>query len=199
MISKIAVKITESLRKKEIIKAEDTDLYEYALYVIFSYVFFLLLALLVGFLLKIPVESLVFYIVFGILRNFAGGVHAKTERTCFVLSGAFIIAYLIIVWLITRYGINKLSILFVAVSLLCFLFIKPVDNVNKSLSAKEKKRNHVKVIVIASVFALCFLVAYLFSLFGFSAAISAGMLLAVTLLILGKIEKICFDCKKKVV
>ena len=82
MISKIAESVTKRLLSKEMIVNEDRDIYEYALFVMFSYACFFVVSLVLGLLAKIPLEAVIFFVSFCLIRNFAGGIHSDSEKKC---------------------------------------------------------------------------------------------------------------------
>ena len=64
MISKISNKITERLVQKNVISEDETELFHYGLFVIFSELSALLYCLFVGTILKVTLVSALFYVLF---------------------------------------------------------------------------------------------------------------------------------------
>ena len=91
MISRLAEFVAKRLQHNGIIETDDKDLYVYAFFMIFSYAFFLLLSICMGVVLKIFFESILFFIVLCIVRGFAGGIHAQSEKACTFLTTVSII------------------------------------------------------------------------------------------------------------
>ena len=69
-----------------VIEEDDKELYTYGFFILLSHLFYLAIAILLGVLLGILTENLLFYIFFMLLRNYAGGFHAKSERVCTLLT-----------------------------------------------------------------------------------------------------------------
>lgn len=82
MISWFSHTITDALCKAEVVEKKEKELYTYGFFVLLSQGIYFLLSLTFGFLLGIPFESAVFYIMFSKLRRYAGGFHASTESVC---------------------------------------------------------------------------------------------------------------------
>ena len=98
MISRLSNRIVQSLYKSGAIPAEEKELYNYGFFLLLSKMFFLGIAMAFGAIWNVFWESLLFYIMFSILREYAGGVHASKEAIClistttsmFFVLGAFI-------------------------------------------------------------------------------------------------------------
>lgn len=85
MITKLSNTAVNFLLKRDIIKNDEKELYSYGLFILISYVGFFLVALLIGFILKIPFYAIIFYISFCSVRGFnqaellARGVSGLTD------------------------------------------------------------------------------------------------------------------------
>jgi len=121
------------------IKAEDKEVYEYGLTMMFSNVQNLVTAFIVGMVMGQIWECLLFQLAFIPLRTNAGGYHASTKRRCYFLSLVMLILALL--------GLRYLPLLLSANAGLVILFlssavivmIAPVENKNKPLDQEEKK------------------------------------------------------------
>lgn len=51
-----------------------------------SYVVFFVISILFGIALNIPFSSILFYIIFCLIRNYAGGIHANSEIKCDIIT-----------------------------------------------------------------------------------------------------------------
>lgn len=86
MITALAVSIVDMLCNALAMEEDDKELYTYGFFILLSHLFYLAIAVLLGVLLGILTENLLFYIFFMLLRNYAGGFHAKSERVCTLLT-----------------------------------------------------------------------------------------------------------------
>ena len=82
MATAIAERIVGKLIATSVVEEVDRELYVYGFFLLITRFFFFLVTFAFGGLLGIPLESVIFYIVFILLRSYAGGVHAKTEMAC---------------------------------------------------------------------------------------------------------------------
>ena len=80
MISNFAERVTKRLIDKEMIVNEDRDIYEYALFVMFSYVCFFIVSLVLGLLAKIPLEAVIFFVSFCLIRNLLRGFAVRYRK-----------------------------------------------------------------------------------------------------------------------
>lgn len=146
MATNIAAYITQKMVDASVIKECDKSLYQYGFYLIVSRILFFLVSGAVGFLLKVFAESIIFYFGFSILRTYAGGIHAKTEGQCTVLTT--------IALSLSILGINVMeqaqSILVPTVMLifggLSIALFSPLDTQEKPLD--EAERNHYRAICL---------------------------------------------------
>ena len=76
LLSKLSERIAVGLARSSVIQNEDVELYAYGFYILISKLLFLIMALIFGVILNIVLESLVFYVLFSIIRAYAGGVYA---------------------------------------------------------------------------------------------------------------------------
>lgn len=196
MIFKLSVYLTQKLTKKGIIELEEKDLYEYAFYMIFSYSFFFIFALVIGLLAKIPLEAGAFFIVFSIVRNYAGGIHADSEIKCATFTSISIILCILLLKSMIYYQLNVLSFVLMFVAIICLCFIKPVDTSNKELSSLEKSHNHKVVIGTMAVIVFLYFTMFIIGKQSIAFSFSVSVILAAILLTAGKIQNSRKNCKK---
>ncbi len=154
MISKCSSKIVMYLIGLGAIKEEDSELYTYGFFVFLSYVFFFCIVILWGILFKTLFESMLLYVLFGVLRGYAGGFHSRSEHRCTV--------YTITALFITSLGIKLLQIAnrpIIAITFLCLgslivLLLSPLDTPEKPLSKKERRHYRKLSYIILSVMCI---------------------------------------------
>lgn len=140
MVSRIAEHITQKLVASEFIEENDRDLYIYGFFLLISRLFFFLITIIAGFLMRIPTESIVFYIVFMFLRTYAGGVHAKTEARCTILTTLALSASVMCIRILSQVQSRSCAILLLISSCLCILLFCPLDTKEKPLDTIEKNK-----------------------------------------------------------
>jgi len=149
-------------------KNEDYELYNYAAYIVLSSLFHFATIAILGLILNVLLESIIFYGSFVLIRKFAGGYHAKSPARCYafsVISGTTILVLL--------YFLKHISNLYIEVCLLmlgigfCVVIsiFAPVENANNPLNIPEK-RIYKKISIMLSV--LLIVVAGLMFFVGFA-------------------------------
>lgn len=190
MISAVASRLSKAMAGSGIILSDEIPIYEYGMFMFLSYTFFFCISILIGIIIKILPEAVIFYLTFCIIREYAGGIHAKKEKSCMVLTTISIfISEIAIKFLIvgSRVLIAFLIILLSAFSLLIF---SPLQNANKKYTINDIqhfRRVTTSATVVLSLIA--FSTFHIVSLRNIGVAISIGMGLAAMLFLLGKISE----------
>ena len=190
MISVVAARITEALCASNAIEECDRELYQYGFFLILSRIVFFLFTFLVGTLFGVRGESVVFYIMFSLLRSYAGGIHAKTETSCTLWTGISLFLSVAVIYIL-----QSLQCIWIATGLLIYgftliLLISPLDTQTKPLTEAEKKYYR-RVTWCISIFIVA--VALICGLFGITNVLycaSQAMILEGLLLIIGRRKKL---------
>jgi len=132
----------------KIIKAEDKELYSYGLYQGIVHLLNFLVILLIGFVLQMLWQSMIFTLCYSILRSYAGGYHARTQGKCFILSVLMVTSVLVLLMIIPSSTVLILTLLGISYCLL--LSLAPVEDENKPLDDMEFTIFRKKAIVISS-------------------------------------------------
>ena len=74
------------LIKNDIVKESDYELYRFGLKQLYNFIFDTLLTLMIGGLLNMFAESILYSASYIPLRKYAGGYHAPNTRICFIAS-----------------------------------------------------------------------------------------------------------------
>ena len=137
MISAIADRISEEMLHEGLILEEDRELYQYGFFLLISRGIFFVIAGIAGALVGNLWDSIFFYILFSLLRGYAGGLHADREAVClFSTTASLFLAAKIIFCL--KCGNNVMfSSCVLIVSSLLVSFIAPLDTDSKPLSKSE--------------------------------------------------------------
>ncbi len=86
LFAMISHKIGDNLVRSNVIKEEDAEIYIYGINQIFVSVLNVSSALIIGLILGMFLESIIFMAAYIPLRSFAGGYHAKTPLRCYFTS-----------------------------------------------------------------------------------------------------------------
>ncbi|MDP4179932.1 MAG: accessory gene regulator B family protein [Bacillota bacterium] len=145
--------LTKKLAQNIFIEEEEIEIIEYGFHLIISETSKLLLTLIIMNSIGFLYYSIFVIVTFGVLRNFLGGVHAKTHIGCFI-------SYLSTIFLIVLLGkvTTKLQCIIITVSILPYVIstIKkyaPADTQEKPI-VSEIQRKHLRKIGLFAVIIL---------------------------------------------
>ncbi len=162
LISKLSERIAAGLKQSSIINEDDVELYAYGFYILISKLLFLIIALILGVILNIVFESIVFYVSFSIIRAYAGGVHANKEWKCFLYTSVSIIMCALGIKVFINLKPTVLFAVILMISSLIIIIISPLDTKEKPLSAKEKEKYYmISAIVLLSYILVILLLSKL--------------------------------------
>lgn len=134
----IAKRITQILVASAVVKEDDTELYIYGFFMLVSRILFLFVTVVTGFLTGILPESILFYVVFTLLRTYAGGVHAKTETACTIFTTFAIVVSVLLIRLLEIFAAGTVSFLILGIGSLYILAFSPLDTAEKPLKEQDK-------------------------------------------------------------
>lgn len=176
----------EKLLQHKIVKREDKELYVYGFWQGAILIFNGITVILIGFLFKMLWQSLTFMFAYGLLRPVAGGYHARSQRSCYILSIVLITSVLTILKYLTIGWISCLFFLVISTGIIFLL--APVEDQNKPLDEVEhlvyKQRSH-KIVMLLFLFTIMFLVLQQNQI---AECISMSVTASATMLVLGKIK-----------
>lgn len=170
--------ITRWLIKRETIKIEDKELYEYAVYSLFLTVEPVVLILIIGGLLGKMIEGVAIIIPFMFIRKFSGGIHAKKLWVCMLSSCALLF---LAVWLVDKVDVNTFLSITVVGAAVSLIWLSPVDSENRRLSTAEKKEYKVITFFVAIVFVAIYGVLSYTEFKVYAAGIAEGIILTAML------------------
>ncbi len=130
---------------KSIIAEEDKELYAFGLKQGALVLLNIVTTLIIGVLLGMIVETLLFLFSYMSLRTYTGGYHAETAFTCYVVSSAIIVIALFIIGNV-EYSLTSMLALFL-INSLCIFFFAPQASKNKPLDNEERRNYRKKVIM----------------------------------------------------
>ena len=174
----LADRMVDWLIVREAVSEEDRELYEYAVECSLMTIVPLLLALLVGGIMREIGTGAILILPFMLLRKFSGGYHAKHMETCLFCSSGLLVICILIAAQITYSWQLCVGMLLGTVWL--FLF-SPVDSESRRLDHEEKKRYRYAAGILA--IAVC-VISVLLKKCGaerFAVCMAMGLFLTVTL------------------
>ena len=139
MINKLGSLISSKFVEHNIISKSVKDVYRYGIEITISSIIGFVITCLIGLLFRMLMQTMLFYVIFILLRSMTGGYHAKTYLKCnFIFS---IITLFIVTFSKAAYemqiSFGILTLLFLP-SIAIFIWIAPVENVNKPIKAEKR-------------------------------------------------------------
>ncbi|MFZ7121141.1 MAG: accessory gene regulator ArgB-like protein [Eubacteriaceae bacterium] len=192
MIISVSRKIAQYIYNKNDEKKTSIEVYRYGVEVLLSILLNTVLILSLGWILNIFIEIAIFMLAFGLLRVLAGGYHAKTHLSCFLIYISTAVPTILLI----RYFQMPLfqQLLFIELLSLVSLFLvykfAPVDSKNRPMSHKEifvyrtRSRGFITFFSISLVFACLFFPSIIYYV-----TISAGAVFIESITLLPKFNK----------
>lgn len=189
MATRLAERIVENLIAASVVEKVDRELYVYGFFLLITRFFFFLVTVIFGCLLGIPLESVIFYIVFILLRSYAGGVHAKTEMACTLWTT---LALGVTVATIKALAVSdEKAFLLLALSNLSIMLFSPLDTAEKPLDPGEIRRYRKICYFLLIVCNIVAIVANYLLLPKLYYPVICSICLEASLLGIGKLQKNC--------
>ena len=146
MLNKIATKITKTMLASKIIAEDMFDIYVYGVELFLSFLFNTTIIMIAGILLGRILQTLLFLLIFVLLRSFTGGYHANTYGVCtfvtFLVYGGVLLLSELFVPSLLFYGVLTI----VGVALL--LALVPIEHPNKKITEKKKRKyKHISLVL----------------------------------------------------
>lgn len=189
MVFKLA-SLSAKAFSKESNQFDNIETYEYAFFIIYSFVLLLLITILLGLCMHVLLESIVFFIMFFFIRSFAGGYHASTETRCDIISTLSILSCVVLLRCSKAYDYSSFIVLLSVLSAIIILILCPLDTPEKPLTQDEykhfRKISHFILLIISTTIA--FSCIFNINLILYSACLS--LILESVLLIAGKIKQL---------
>ena len=135
----IAEHITQKLIASSVIEESDRELYSYGFFLWLSSVLYLVVAAIFGSAFGILWESIVFYFLFSILREYAGGIHAKTEHGCMLSTILALLLSIIGIRKMMQAELSTAAMVFLIVGCAAVFLFSPLDVPEKRLSADDRR------------------------------------------------------------
>ena len=183
----IAEQITHKLIASSVIEEGDRELYSYGFFLLISKIFFFFVTVIAGHLTGTTVESMIFYVVFILLRTYAGGIHARTEMSCAVLTTLALIASVLVIKQLETHTSGVVPLLMFGIGSLCILAFSPLDTSEKPLDEYEKRQYKINCDAILIICVIVARIAWMYRLGSIFYPISCGICLESILLVIGKI------------
>jgi accessory gene regulator B len=165
VLKKLADTMSNEWVERKIVDDKAVDVAKYGFEILVSSLSILFGVLLIGILLNIFIEVVVFVIFFGILRVSAGGAHARSHSACFLYFSIILFVSIFISYCLVVYT-QIAPIVAVLMFLVSWLFIElyaPKESENKPLSLVEKRifknRSKISIAILGIGIIFMYLIA----------------------------------------
>lgn len=181
MIEQISNKITNLLLQAELLEETAIPTFKYCFEVVFMLFLFLFLTFPVAYILGFFLPSLLFVILFLLLRSVAGGFHAKNPELCLLLSvGSFFLFLLVC----NFYTSNYFTIIIYGIACLIILVKAPIEAKNYPLAQHKKERHKKQCKILLVAFSLIYAYCHIYKMYSFASSIFMAVLsISIALLI----------------
>lgn len=186
MVQALSESIVTYAIRNDYIKQEQYDEYSYALNMVLNILFTDITMLIIGCLMHMVGECIVFWLAYKILRKYCGGFHFNTSLRCYLSS---CVMCPVILWMI-RYIPYDILIwsMITAVALTVLFIFSPVEAVNKPLDEKETLVFGKIARLLILLMAIVYTAMTVFHLYIASKVISLSIICVMLFVIAGKIH-----------
>lgn len=184
--------LSEWLYTQGAIEEEDRELYEYGVYVLLINISPILLSLLIGSMMGLIVNGVLFITPFILIRKFSGGLHTRTVENCFILS---VVTMSSGIYLTKHFVPNYLLNVCMMVSVCTIIGTSPIDSENRHLEDMEKKIYRRIASCLAIIFSIIYVGLYIAGKEKFAVCISLGTILVAGLQALYLVQKFFMSVK----
>lgn len=180
--------LTEILIINGIIYADKRDFYMYGLDLFFIKLSFYVTILVLSIITNTLPISILYVLLFTMLRKYTGGYHSKTFTLCFLTS---ILIYLVMI-LIYRIAVETVvapMTICAVISFIIVILFAPVESINKPLSVDEQKKYRKISLILVSIYCLASVITLNLNYYWVSFVLSWSLTADAVLIILGKFMK----------
>ena len=143
LISNISSGIVGILLRNKIIDISEKAVYQYGFEILISSLITCIIAVAEGLAFKCLAASVIYFLIFAVLRTMCGGYHCQTYFRCNLVFAAVSAVVLSFYKFIPVESFSKMHYTSILLSLLITYFYSPIENKNKHLSEKQKKLSRI--------------------------------------------------------
>lgn len=187
MLRFIAEEITLYLIANKIIKIENRSFYIYGIELFINNLFITATIVIIALLSKTLIISLIFCIVFYLIRAYSGGYHCKKYIQCYFISISIYVSLLLANTYINNFK-TLISIILLCVSFPIIVVCSPVEHKNNPLTIEEKSKYRKISIALLSTFSILDIAFLIWNKQDFSLASSWAISASAVLILLSNKE-----------
>lgn len=181
-------RFTGYLAERGVLLKDDAEVYAYGLQMGVEMLINIASTLLIGFLLGMVSESILFLASYMLVRSHAGGYHAESALACYVQSCAIIVGALLFCKRLPVDVAGPVALAFLLAAVPVILLFSPVAAVHKPLDSAETARygekSRIKTIFMVVVAFVLFVVGF----HRHALILATGLFLIACLMIAGLIK-----------
>lgn len=151
MFTSLAQFITGYLFKNNIIDNSKLDIYIYGFEIMISNIVCFGIGLVLGAIFSQFMESVVFLLVFMLMRKYCGGYHANTYLVCDTIFTVNMLTVMTALKLISYFSVYVHAVI-ICMCFISIVFFAPIENKYKPLTI-EKKKKHKLIAIVLNVFS----------------------------------------------
>ena len=191
MIQKFSDQFTDFLLFKGIIENENREIYAYGFVALFSTVINIIILITIGLITGLLFETIIFMLMFGVLRVYCGGYHAQSNVSCILIFVMFYGLSMAVVKFLPADFHGTFSLILGITSFLIIFLLAPIEHKNKPFIGDEYRKFRIMSIIIAAIElkALCFIIKFFPGSIEVALLISLAMLGVAFILILAKVTE----------
>lgn len=189
MISDFSKKVVKKLIDSGNVSNSERELYEYGIFILMSNILYIVVTAILGLAFGLFYQSLLFFITFIVIRQYAGGYHASTELQCEIFTTLCILASIITMNLISG-NLSFAIILVISAFSSVFIFVfAPIDTDEKALDEVELKIFCKRTKLILIIIVAVIIVSLCLQLKSICIPCCISLILEGILLLAGKVKK----------
>lgn len=154
MITELSSQVVATLLNNEIISYEQKDIYEYGFEILISSLITFFIVFICGCIFNCIIPSLIYFVLFVILRSICGGYHASNYFNCNIVFLFVTIGVIVSYKYIHIEEFSELHYFICMLSFICTIIYSPIENDNKPLTVTQKTKfrilGTVMVVMISS-------------------------------------------------
>lgn len=139
--------------------------------------------LIIGSILGMFIESILFLIVFPFIRSYAGGYHCKDSISCYFSSVTVLLLVLLLVKYVPTYYSLYMSIVLLTISVPTILKLAPVDTIQKKLDEYEYRHFRKKTLINLMIEFIFIIILIAFNMYSYAFLVSISVFVVAMMLI----------------
>ncbi len=189
MIYKLSVRLTAFLQAHGYLQDAEEEIVAYGLFSLLSKLMYAAICLTIGFCFRLPLESMLFYAAFLLVKKYGGGFHASTEWRCMIVSTlSILLAVRFIHAVLLSPFVAKIAIAATVLASVIICLLSPVAAKEKELDEGEIKRYKKYSIIITLSVLTAAMVTFALKFYRISTPLCTALVLESIMASLGKLS-----------